>query len=456
MASKKNYSRYFIILQEDERGYGLAPGKAPTGYAKIEMKNSKCKVSYYVQNLKPASNKYCMLLICGKKGCQKLINIGDIVLDAQGRADLSYEYDVQNIANSNIAADKIIGASICRMVDSNVISLMSGFTTTDIPNDWKLYTVVNVNSNKDEKEKTEKSMKENIFDKYEKQIEGNKKLEKELKVECKKTVEDKEKAKEESKKSKSTEKIEEKKIKIEEKIEEKVKDSRKDKLDNKVKDKIEDKIKDKVEDKIKDKFEDKIKDKIEDKIEDNIEKKIEDKILDKINDKKEKLEHKIECEKEANKESKNKDEKYKVCSNKGYMEEFFENLGEGMEKYWDIFPNIKKSVWYKVDIKDMEDLCDMSDYDKYVVMYYPMINYYKYIKEYKHYLVGYKYGDDCKIKYMMYAIPGSKCSKCQPFSGKTGFVTWMKASDLGENCGYWIMFYDFKNSNILIPMKKNK
>lgn len=44
LANKKSYSRYFIILQEDEKGHSISPEKQSSGYAKIEMKNDKCKV----------------------------------------------------------------------------------------------------------------------------------------------------------------------------------------------------------------------------------------------------------------------------------------------------------------------------------------------------------------------------------------------------------------------------
>lgn len=67
LTQKKSYSRYFIILQEDEKGYSQASDKMSSGYAKIEIKNDKCKISYYVQNLKKDSSPYYMILICAKK-----------------------------------------------------------------------------------------------------------------------------------------------------------------------------------------------------------------------------------------------------------------------------------------------------------------------------------------------------------------------------------------------------
>ncbi|WP_138204366.1 hypothetical protein [Haloimpatiens lingqiaonensis] len=453
MASKKSYSRYFIILQEDERGFGLSSGKAPTGYAKIETKNSKCKISYYVQNLKP-DDKYSMLLICGKKGCKSLINIGNMRLDEQGRADVSYEYDEENIGGSNTSVDKIIGAAIARIMDNNVISLMSGFITTDIPKDWKTYNMININDNRE---------LGNIFDSYEAEIERSKE-----------TIEDNHKELKASEKSKAKyTKAPENKNFNEKDNREKTEEAKKEctgenkkaveNEDRKEYEEIENKVQInennqneqlEINNENIDINKERNKD-IEDEINDISENQHHVENIEEINENGKKNSQKI-----TQKNQDIRDNKCDCIEKNQYpmksMENFFEDLGNGFEKYCDIFPKIHKSVWYKIPAEDIEHMCDMSDYDKYVIMYYPMINYYSYIKDYKHYLVGYKYDENCKIKYIMYAIPGSKSPNCQPFKGKTGFVTWMKSYNLDENQGYWIMFYDFKNYNILIPVKKNK
>ena len=58
---------------------------------------------------------------------------------------------------------------------------------------------------------------------------------------------------------------------------------------------------------------------------------------------------------------------------------------------------------------------------------------------------------DGELKYIVYAIPGDKEKSCQPYGGRTGFVTW--TTDKKNGKGYWLMFYDFKNSSIVIPTK---
>ncbi|MDF2505608.1 MAG: hypothetical protein K0R06_3102, partial [Clostridium sp.] len=187
MSQKKKYSRNFIILQEDEKGYGLASDKAPTGYAKIEVKNNKCKISFYVQNLKKEMKPYYILLICNKKDEKKLVKLGELNIDNTGRAEVSKEFTPENIAASGVSVDKVCGAAVIRSVDTNIIGVLNGFSITDIPNDWKKYTLVdNVKKREnDEKTKSENQNstvehKDRSFDEYEEKIEKVK-VEKETK-----------------------------------------------------------------------------------------------------------------------------------------------------------------------------------------------------------------------------------------------------------------------------------
>ena len=168
MTPKKSYSRYFIILQEDEKGYSLDSDKIPSGYAKLEMKNNKCKISYYVQNLRKEKQPYYMILICGKKDVNKIIKLGKLNIDDYGRVDISHEYDMENIADTGISAEKIIGAAIVKFLDTNVISIMSGFSTSDKPNEWKNYKIADFNK---EKKETRTDDIINEFDEYEQSIE---------------------------------------------------------------------------------------------------------------------------------------------------------------------------------------------------------------------------------------------------------------------------------------------
>jgi len=96
MPARKSYNRFFIILQEDQKGYGLDSNKAPSGYAKLEVRNDKGKASFYVQNLKKQKGPYCMILIVQGKSGKELVNLGQVNIDNGGKADVSNEFDANN------------------------------------------------------------------------------------------------------------------------------------------------------------------------------------------------------------------------------------------------------------------------------------------------------------------------------------------------------------------------
>lgn len=137
---------------------------------------------------------------------------------------------------------------------------------------------------------------------------------------------------------------------------------------------------------------------------------------------------------------------------KGSMGEFFKSVTDGLENMKNFGEEIKNSKWYKVPVNNIDEMLNITNYNKYTVMYYPMINYYPYIKNKGYFLIGFKCDGEGRVNYIMYAVPGTKDKGAQPYGGKTGFVTWMEDPN-DKTSGYWLMFYDFKNSMIVIPMK---
>ncbi|MGH4140815.1 hypothetical protein [Clostridium sp.] len=374
MTPKKSYSRYFIILQEDEKGYSLNSDKIPSGYAKLEMKNNKCKISYYLQNLRKEKQPYYMVLICGKKDVNKIIKLGKVNIDDYGRVDISNEYDMENIADTGISAEKIIGAAIVKFLDNNVVSIMSGFSTTDKPNEWRNYKLADFNV---ENKETRESDSINEFDEYEQSIELIKVKTEEVHAEQRDNV-----------------------------------------LDSKISEKLEEEIKVETPEDVSDVIRNK------DKKQDKEQKEIKE---DKCNDKNE--------------------------FPKGAMGDFFKTVAQDFQEVHDFSKEIKWCTWYKVPVNNLEDMYDFSDYNKYTIAYYPMICYYPYIRNYKSFMLGYKCDSNGKMKYIVYGIPGSKAKAHQPYGGKTGFVTWISNNE-NDEMGHWLMFYDFKKSTIVIPLKK--
>ncbi|HCW05247.1 MAG TPA: hypothetical protein DGK91_12465, partial [Clostridium sp.] len=141
----------------------------------------------------------------------------------------------------------------------------------------------------------------------------------------------------------------------------------------------------------------------------------------------------------------------------GTVGEFFKSLAKDFEEVQGACTEIKRCKWYKVNVESMQDMNSESDYNKYTIIYYPMMSYYPYINKHKHFLLGYKYDKEGKMKYIVYGIAGSKNIYDQPYGGKSGFVTWVsedEADTRGEQLGYWLMFYDFKTSTIVVPARK--
>ena len=160
MAHSKLY-RNFIILQEDERGYSSSNDKALSGYAKIEAKGDKCKVSFYAQNLKQ-DERYSMVLICCKKDFKQLIDLGPLEVNDVGKGDTSKEYYVNNIAGMGISYEKISGAAICKLNSGDIKVIMHGFMNGEEATDnWRKYKIVKADSRKYEDKQQLNTIKKN-------------------------------------------------------------------------------------------------------------------------------------------------------------------------------------------------------------------------------------------------------------------------------------------------------
>ncbi|WP_194191940.1 hypothetical protein [Clostridium chrysemydis] len=337
MAHNKLY-RNFIILQEDEK-LQSPNGKVLSGYAKIEAKGDKCKVTFYAQNLKK-DDEYSIVLICNKKDMKKIVDMGPIKVSDSGKGEAFKEYYVDNIAGLEFGYEKISGAGICKKGSSKAEFMLYGFMNGEKPQEgWKSSELIkcddkNVNS------KPKEYLKE---------------------------------TKKETKKK-------------------------------------EDGCGCKDRDNLSKEFED-------------YERSIEEETVD-PND-------------------------FRV---KGGTGDYFEGIAKGFSEVKGCFKEISYSKWYKIPVKDIEDMCNAKDADKYTVVYYPMLNYYPYIIKHGHFMMGYKCDKKGNLKYLVYAIPGKKDKFDQPYVGKSGFVTWAKCKD-NEEQGYWLMFYDYKTSKVVVPSK---
>jgi uncharacterized protein YbdZ (MbtH family) len=402
VAQKKAYSRYFIILQQDENGYSLSSDKLPSGYTKLETKNDKCKVTYYVQNLKKDLEPYYMVLVCSKKDVKKIVKLGIMNIDEHGRAEVTYEYNTGNIAGSDLSIDLVTGAAVVKQEEAGIISVMSGFVTSDVPADWRSFEIY-------DKSRTEEitPVKDEVV---ENEIVKNDIVEY-ADVKVSSTVG-------------SSDNIE---------------------SQNTIFDEYEGKIEELKQEKLKIQEESIINPPVETPVESFLE--------TPVNSKPEADSIYIHQDVRKEQEEIIKEVEYPL----GTVGEFFRLVAEDFDEVKGICKEIKKCRWYKIKVQGLQDLCNASDYNRYTIVYYPMISYYPYIKDHGHYLMGYKYDEAGKMKYIVYGIPGTRNIKDQPFGGKSGFVTWVSENDLDtreDEFGYWLMFYDFRTSTIVIPVKK--
>lgn len=509
LAHSKLY-RNFLILKEDGKGYSVSSDKPLSGYAKIEGKGDKCKITFYAQNLK--KDNYHMILMCFKKGMKQNINLGAMNINEQGRAEISKEYSINNIGDTGAQIDNISGAAVVKIVGSSFTVVMCGFMSGEkVPEGWNKMNLIPMQT----EEKLPKEMK--VEEKPAKEIIREEETPKEVKAEgnmAKEHIREEDAPKE----IKAQENLAKEEVRQEETSKEvKVKENIM--KENNTEEDTAKELRDEENESEEDRREDntlKEINTVESIAKDNIseESKItetddvragggvvipkeympgtnndNENLKDAMNilerrfaqndynkneenefDKYEKI---IEASKIVLEESKlnqnimskaqennNIKENNKIQENKeediilrGSVADFFEAAAEGFEPMRGICKEVKYCKWYKVKVDSLDTLCNISNYNKYTIAYYPMMNYYPYIKKYGYYLLGYKCDPTGQMKYLVYGIPGKKDKIDQPYGGKSGFVTWVPSHEKDEHMGYWLMFFDFKNSVIVVPMK---
>ena len=401
MASNNRLYRNFVILQEDERGYSNSSDKTLSGYSKIEAKGDKCKISFYAQNLKKDNENYYMMIICCKKDMKQIINLGPIEVTDTGKAEATKEYNVSNVGGLDIQFDKISGTSIAKFKDGIPIFVMCGFLNGQQPSEnWKNYTIVKA-----------KEVRLRATEKV---------AEKEHKKEPRKPEIKVEKPKEKSKENPIVE------AKIDENII--IEDT---KRAEEEKEEVKEVVNEVVEVKEVQEVENIEEARMRYFQRENLRGKFED------------YEEEIESVKEFDPIN---------GRIRGSIGEYFESIVEGFNRDYDSINDLKYTKWYKVPVHDLHEMCNMSNYNKYTLAYYPMLNYYPYIKKYGYFMLGYKCDSQGNLKHIIYAIPGKKDKDEQPYDGRTGFVTWVSLNGRDRD-GCWLMFYDFKNSTVVVPMQ---
>lgn len=451
MSQLNKLYRNFIILQEDERGYSSSNDKALSGYSKIEAKGETCKISFYAQNLRHDEGEdYYILAICNKKDAKKIVNLGKLSVSEGGKAEVTKEYSIDNIGGLGIGYDKISGAAIAKMKNEIPIVIMCGFINGEQPSDsWKNYKVLKAANDKgkhkhddkkkdykkkDDKKKCDKHREDEdrdviiqevneIFKKED--LEPIEDYDEEIREEIELVQEE-----DENRSDEDYEEVIEERLTGEEVIKEDIMGEEVIQEEISQNEVLQDtEIR-------KNPFENNNGDKNPfDKNELNIDENLSrGYIKNKFDEYEETIEDK---------------EEFKV---RGSVGEYFEGLANGFECCRSKYDEIKYCKWYKVPVSDLHEMCNMSNYNRYAVAYYPMLNYYPYIRQHRYFMLGYKCDKEGNLRYIVYGIPGKRNIDDQPYEGKTGFVTWV-SDESRDGSGCWLMFYDFKNSTVVVPME---
>ncbi|WP_432662270.1 hypothetical protein R9X47_17230 [Wukongibacter baidiensis] len=501
MANDRRYKRYFIILENEDRGFEKADKRVPKGYAKIEVRNGKGLLNVYVQDLKyfkDAKYIYRNYLISTKGDKSVFVDTGAFVIDEKGKGELKVKFNPDNVEGSkrtiedfNVVA--VIAKPIERSSEENeIFGPLVGYMDKEKIN-WK-DVVIHENKESEDNDELDEEYKEkyeeiiDVIEKSSKELykedaqdnkDNNKKSEKKgYKKEYKNHNKKYDKHYYEDEKEEcddcvdSLEKYDNKKMKVEKKEENKENVKAESKKENKKEINYKHK---KYENKeaVKPKENEEVKEesKADKKQKDYKDKKYENKEPVK-EEKKEDVKEKAEKVKAEHKEktkkadTKNYFERKPGVHYKKYHKMVYKYVKDILKYYEKIEPfekNIKGYSWWKIPYDNQTMHRGFLPFFGYILsscyfnpyMYY-MNNGQNQMNKYGHYIFGVVYDKDMEPKYYVYGVPGRYMYMDQPFQGMTGFVSWYPLEDKTPeqgDYGYWLLHIDAKTGNVVFPIK---
>lgn len=494
MTAKKSYNRYFIIFQEEDKGYGIAIDKQPTGYTKIETRNGRCKVTVYAQNLVKDRGPYLCCLIDGSKSPAVIAKLGTITVDETGRGETWWEYREDDVAETGIPVDRFNVAAV--VVEGDELKApLAGYIGRDKIS-WKDKIKPQVNEVKDEVKEEIKDLKEQEeieeldeearkFKEYEEMIkdqsskeeydnsQASEDVNKEEHIKSKPQSYNKDGDFEESRQEEdhseeddSSEESGQQEDESHEK-EDNSKTSRDidpretdnednsqigeaDEEDNKEvlneSDEESQVLKDDSIETIKDFYDEVRNGDYEDIIADvaNINNQFDD------IDYREDSSIYDDMENEFSRDGRKKRRRHAPM---------FHEVLKHFKEVEDAVEGMKDVRWWRIPHSDDIPIKENSLYPYFCSVYhlkmtYPYINYIKYYKKPGYYYFGIKYDSNGEVKYIMYGIEGRNSALEQPYMGMTGFTKWygFKCKDKGK--GMWVMYYNPYTGCIMIPKNR--
>ncbi len=472
-------NKKFIILQEDDKGYSFN-NKKPSGYTKIEDKDGKFKIFYFVQNI-DSENTYGLVLIINNDSKIEVVSIGEVKADSNGKIEMSYDFD-EELLNS------VCGSGISIKNSNGEIKFpLSGFIPKKKVFNWKVSQsrliknrpfrkdVLSFDKKRDSSKKTEIKSKikdgeiedmitiandgyeenkiyinheENLIDRDNKDCEAkdhkeeisnddSKILDNDESKDDNNTLENNTPPKEDSRPCLPNEDFQ--KDEDEEGKESKFKNGGSSLMKKYHRMNNEGFRRENMN--AYERYENKIKHKI-DKTKSSCEKAKEHiealkKLIVKDDGKIEKLIQSLFPNIFKNKRSMIEDYDYRFFLN--ILNEYDEMNSLNQEGY----------VFFKVYVDNFSQFQNMKKIDniKYGVVYYPMISMYPYFKDNGYFIVGLNYDEGKNISNLVYGVEVREgMEEDFPYDGKTGFNKYIY--DYGSSKGYHIMEYDYKGFEV--------
>ena len=494
----KRYRRYFIILDREDSGFDNKPGKSPKGYTKIEIKNGKGLLSHFVQNLKYNEKDpyiYRGYLIGTAENQPIYADSGSIVIDQQGKGELNWRFDPENVDGKGNPIDAfnviaIVGEKLGAVSAAVTAPLVGFMDKKKVP--WKNAFMGKVSS---QSQGVEEKPVEPIAEKLNVEIEKTEAedihLLKEMEWDIEKTSVTEAVPEEIIEKASVAEAVPEQNIEKALVVEAASEENPAEDAPENLK---EEEIIEKAE--IRDVDEEKEKSPENPyPLESIFEKPIEEMEVKTVKIEEEQTAEEPKISKAETAEGTIEEQEvhqtapphrgifnqyqnleseqmkyYRTKTSTHYNQQNFKmavnyvkNILKHYEKTEPFESNLEGYQWWKVPSSPQTMQRGFPPFYGYVsnmYTYYPYMNYMTgypdLIYKYQHYIFGLKVDENDEPVYFVYGVPGKFALSEQPYEGMTGFVYWHSMQDkeakLGDY-GYWILHIDAKTGSVAMPLK---
>jgi len=157
MSYSRVYSRLFITLKQERPDYCL-DFRPTMGRSLIEIKNNKGKLNVYAQGLKP-NIFYKVFLISVKDSKSIGVPIGFIDIDNNGKGELKYNFEPDNVAQSNLPIDDFNVMAILVQGQQEIKAPLVGYTESAVL--WKNnFSILDKENNNDSVQENKNNVSE--------------------------------------------------------------------------------------------------------------------------------------------------------------------------------------------------------------------------------------------------------------------------------------------------------